>query len=125
MPLRKSLRSCNIVTADDAIVRQSDNDTVVSAKSKMSDKSTDSEMHLKQLSTRLWSFLRGSKHVSSSASSVPIVGPSSGVERGERLPEQYSSFSLFGPVNVELSKIYSHSILQYAKRTAILRMAGQ
>jgi len=101
MILRKSLRSREVVTADDTTVCQSNTDTVVSAKRKSSDKSTDSEVHLKRFSTRLWSLLRGSKHDSSSASTVPIVGPTSGIEHAEHIPEQRSSLSLFGPVNVE------------------------
>ena len=46
-------------------------------------------------------FLRGSKPVSSMASTVPIVGPNIGIEHGEHVPEQRSNFSLFGPGNVD------------------------
>jgi len=49
----------------------------------------------------LCSFLRGSKPVSSTASTVPMIGPNVGSEHGELVPEQRSSFSLFGRGNVE------------------------
>jgi len=100
MASRKSLRSCDI-PADDVVVRQSDNNTVVSAKSKTSGKSSDSNMRSCRLSMHLWSFLRGSKPVSPMASTVLMVGPSTSTERDARLPEQRSNVSLFGPGNVQ------------------------
>jgi len=107
MATRKSLRSRDI-PADDVIVRQSDTDTVVSAKSKTCGKSSNSDTRSHHLSTRLWSFLRGSKPVSSTASTVPIIGPNVGTERGERIPEQRST--LLRPCIIEyLSELYSNS----------------
>jgi len=98
MASKKSLQSHEI-PANDVEVHQSDTDTVVSAKSKTSGKSSDSNTHSRRLSARLWSFLCGQKNVSTTASTVPMAGPSS--EREIRLPEQHINISLFGP-SVEL-----------------------
>ena len=87
------------IPADDVEVRQSDTDTVVSAKSKTSRKSSDGDTHSRRLSARLWSFLDSQKNVSPSASTVLMAGPSS--EREIRLPEQRTNVSLFG-LNVKL-----------------------
>ena len=72
---------------------------MVSAKSKTSGKSSNSDIRSCWLSTRLCAFLHGSKNVSPTASTLVMAGPSS--ERDVRLPEQRINVSLFGPSNVQ------------------------
>jgi len=55
-------------------------------------------VHTKQLSSQLWSFLRSSKHVSSSTITVPLVEANIGIRCDKHVPEQHSSYSSFGPV---------------------------
>jgi len=92
----QSLHTRGIVTADEHSIHQSDTDTVVIGVSKSSGKSSDSEVHIKRLSSRLWSFLHGSKHVSSRASTVHLVEANTGIYRNKHVPDKCSNYSLFG-----------------------------